>query len=304
MNIEQILTFLQVYHLGSFQEAANQMYLPQPTISHRITQLEKNLGKTLLIRGKGKIRLTEEGKAFLPYAREIIGALDEGREAVNRVRTGSGKIAIGCINSFISTVLYNVLDTFTLNYPEVSLKIDTYASTKLVQLIKHRDIQLAITRYASNDSSLIYKTVYSEPMTLIVSSKHKLAKHNKVTLDNLLNEPLITYQKHTQYRTMLDNSINQYHKAYKPKYETNNLALIKHFIKENAGVHVSGKLYMKEELEKKELVSLEIEANPFPQSKVYIAYLEGDHSLEHLFIDHFINYMKENFESIENSISS
>ncbi|MEX1029925.1 MAG: LysR family transcriptional regulator [Paenibacillaceae bacterium] len=289
MNLEQITTFLKVYQIGSFQEAANQMYLPQPTISHRITQLEKELGNTLLIRGRGKVRLTEEGKAFLPYARQIINAIQEGRDAISSLEQGAiGKLAIGCNNSFAYSVLPGVLDTFIADYPKVALKLHCYSPNILVRLMKQREIQLAITRYSSNDRGIVYKPVYKEPIHLIVSPEHRFAELSEISLDEILEEPFITYQKDSQYRDILDLTINQINGTYTTKYETNNVGLIKHLIAKNLGVHLSSSIYMRNEIARKELVQIKIEPNPFPISQIFIAHLKDElNSIDQLFIKHF-----------------
>lgn len=127
MNLDQLITFLKVYQLGSFLEAAKQMYLPQPTISHRITQLEKEMGKPLLIRGKGTVRLTEEGKVLLPYARSIANAVQEAHEAVTSVEKGAiGKLSIGCSNPFTNCILPDALDSFITVYPNISIQVRSY----------------------------------------------------------------------------------------------------------------------------------------------------------------------------------
>ncbi|RCW48323.1 LysR family transcriptional regulator [Paenibacillus prosopidis] len=289
MNLEQISTFLTVYQSGSYKKAAELLYLPQPTVSHRINQLEKELGKSLLLRGKGKVKLTEEGKAFLPYARRILGAIKEGQEAVERVGEGAtGKLSIGCNNSFAAYVLPNVMDSFTRDYPHVSIKVYTYASSELVRLMKNQHFQLGITRYTSNDSGMIYRPILSEHVMLLVSPEHRFAKRSSVKLEEILQEPILTYPKETQYRKMIDVTLNQFNLTYQAKLETNNLQLIKHFLKRNAGVFLSGRTYMMNEIKEKELVQVEIENNPFPLSQVFIAYRENElHSLDYLFIKHF-----------------
>ncbi len=289
MNLEQIETFLTVYQNGSYKKAAELLYLPQPTVSHRISQLEKEIGKSLLIRGRGKVRLTEEGKAFLPHARRIMGAIQEGKEAVERVSAGeTGKLSIGCNNSFAAYVLPDVMDSFTDDYPHVSIKVYCYASNELVRLMKNQTFQLGVTRYTSNDSELVYRPIHSEQTMLFVSPEHPFAKLKKVPLGDILKEPIVTYPKETQYRQMIDMTLAQYNCPYKPKYETNNLALIKHFLMRNAGVFLSGGVYMRREVESGELVQLEIEHNPFPLSQVFVVYRKGEmNSLDALFIRHF-----------------
>ncbi|MBB6734124.1 LysR family transcriptional regulator [Cohnella zeiphila] len=289
MNLEQISTFLAVYQSGSYKKAAEQLYLPQPTVSHRVNQLEKELGKSLLIRGKGRVKLTEEGKAFLPYARRIMGTLKEGQEAVERVSEGStGKLSIGCNNAFAAYILPDVMDSFIGDYPHVSIKVYTYPSSELVRLMKSQHFQLGITRYTSNDSGLIYRPVLSEETMLFVSPQHRFANRRSVTLEEILCEPMLTYPKETQYRNMIDVTLAQHSLTYRPKLETNNLLLIKHFLLRNAGVFLSGSSYMSKEVNNRDLIQLEIEHNPFPLSKVFVAYRENElHSLDYLFIKHF-----------------
>lgn len=287
MNLEQIQTFIRVYELGSFQEAAHQMYLPQPTVSHRINQMEKEFGKALLLRGKGKIQLTDEGRAFLPYAHQIISSLNEGLDVVSNLEKDKrGKLVIGCNNSFTNGFLPGLLDGYTVKYPKVALKIYTYPSKKLFQLVKSHQIDLAITRYTNNDNILSFRKIYSEPVVLMVSPLHRFAKQKKVTVEELLQEPLITYQKDTQYRNSIDITLSQHLHSYKPKYETNNPGLIKHFLKKNAGVHISSSLYMREEIAKKKLVPIEIESNPFPLSQIFLVHLKEKNALQQLFIEH------------------
>lgn len=289
MNIEHIVTFLKVYQVGSFQQAANQLYLPQPTVSHRISQLEKEVGNTLLIRGKGKVRLTDEGKAFLPYARSIIGAFQEGKEAVGQVKEGTtGKLSIGCNSSFASCILPHVMDSFNSKHANVSIKVYCYSTSELVRLMKSRTFQLGITRYTSNDSDLNYRLVYSEPMMLYVSPQHRFANYKRIGLEEILQEPLITYHKDAQSRKLIDVTLNQLNLTYKPKFESNNLSLLKHFNQMNVGVLFSGPSYMKSEVKKNELVQIEIEHNPFPLSQLFILYREDElSSLDQLFIRHF-----------------
>lgn len=289
MNLEQISTFLTVYQSGSYKKAAELLYLPQPTVSHRINQLEKELGKSLLLRGKGRVKLTEEGKAFLPYARRILGALKEGMEAVEQVGEGAtGKLSIGCNNSFAAYILPDVMESFANHYPHVSIKVYTYASSELVRLMKNQHVQLGITRYTSNDSGLTYRPILSEQTMLFVSPEHRFAKRSSVTLEEILQEPMLTYPKETQYRKIIDVTLNQFNLSYHPKLETNNLQLIKHFLKRNIGVFLSGSAYMTKEIKEKELVQLEIEHNPFPLSQVFVAYRDNElHSLDYLFIKHF-----------------
>jgi DNA-binding transcriptional LysR family regulator len=297
MNLEQISTFLSVYQIGSYTKAAELLYLPHPTISHRISQLEKDLGKSLLIRGKRSIKLTEEGKAFLPHAQRILGDLQKGKEAVQRIGQGAtGTLSIGCNNSF-AHALPEIMDSFTAEYPNISIKVYCYPTKELIRMMKNQLFQLCITRYTSNDSEIVYHPVQNEQTKLFVSPEHHFANRGCVSLDEISKEPLITFTSVSQYRKIIDLTLSQFNLTYQAKYETNNLQLMKHFVKRNMGVCLVGNLSMRKEVEQKELVQLEIEHNPFPSTQIFVACLNKElNSLDYLFIKHFEEGINNKFE--------
>ncbi len=71
MNEEQIETFLAVARYKTFTRAAELMFLTQPTVSHRINTLEKEMGVQLFLRGRDTAELTPAGQAFLPRAQQL-----------------------------------------------------------------------------------------------------------------------------------------------------------------------------------------------------------------------------------------
>lgn len=79
MNIEYLEAFMYVVHLESIHKAADALYLSQPTITARIKTLERDLGTQLFLRKGRSMILTEEGKAFIPYAERIIRTYRQGK---------------------------------------------------------------------------------------------------------------------------------------------------------------------------------------------------------------------------------
>ena len=72
MNIDHLEAFMYVVHLKSIHKAANALFLSQPTVTARIKTLERELSTELFTReGRGLI-LTEQGRAFIPFAEQII----------------------------------------------------------------------------------------------------------------------------------------------------------------------------------------------------------------------------------------
>ncbi|WPJ91338.1 LysR family transcriptional regulator [Facklamia hominis] len=72
MELKQIKTFITIVEWGSFSEAANQLYLSQPTVSLHIKQLENELGIELIGRTTKSHELTPHGEKFYEYAKSIM----------------------------------------------------------------------------------------------------------------------------------------------------------------------------------------------------------------------------------------
>ena len=71
MRIQQLAYLDKIVETGSINEAAKQLYLTQPSLSNAIKELEEEVGIQLLIRSKLGVTLTEDGREFMIYARQI-----------------------------------------------------------------------------------------------------------------------------------------------------------------------------------------------------------------------------------------
>jgi DNA-binding transcriptional LysR family regulator len=75
----QLEAFVEVVRRGSVTAAARSLYVTQPALTARLNALERTVGSPLLVRRRGGVRLTEAGRAFLPYAERALQAIADGR---------------------------------------------------------------------------------------------------------------------------------------------------------------------------------------------------------------------------------
>ena len=76
MEFKQLRTFVEVVHTGSFTDAAQNLFLSQPTVSQHIRQLEEELGTRLVMRTTRKIEITAQGRQLASYAEDILSLRD------------------------------------------------------------------------------------------------------------------------------------------------------------------------------------------------------------------------------------
>jgi DNA-binding transcriptional LysR family regulator len=298
VNLEQIQTFLAVYQHGTYHKAAEALYVPQPTVSHRISQLERSLGKALLVRGKGKVALTEEGKVFLPYARQMMAALQEGIEAVEKLGAGEiGKLTIGCNNAIAASVMPAAMHAFMRAHPNVQVRIHCHSSKELARLMKMKQFRISLTRYAvASDRVITYRCLFTEPIRAIVPRGHPLAEAGHATLDDILRYPIMAYPKDTSTRSVFEMILNHCNIPHRIRFETNNLRLLRDMLLWGEGVLLFASSFFHRDLESGALAAVSITDNPFPPSSIFVAFRSGElNGLELKFVEHMEAWLKGRF---------
>src|SRR5690348_7852946 len=104
MDIDEIQTFVAIADLGGFTRAGLRLHRSQPAISRRLSILERELGAPLFERIRGRARLTEAGRAFLPHAEAALAALKDGRDAVHDLQAGmEGAVSLALVGTLADT---------------------------------------------------------------------------------------------------------------------------------------------------------------------------------------------------------
>ena len=203
MELNQVLTFIRVVEMGSFSRAAENLDVTQPTLSARIQTLERDVGQRLFERiGRG-VRLTEAGRAFLPFAERSLAILQEGREAIAASQNPStGRLRIGTARTIGSYVLPDILAHFREEYPGVEVAILTGRSHEVLQMILDEEVQVGLGRtlvHPEIDSTYLY----DEEVVFVTYPRHPFATRSTVSIAEIAQEPLILYDKDSTYYVLI-----------------------------------------------------------------------------------------------------
>lgn len=139
MDLNQINNFLSVAQTLSFSGAARRNGVPQSTVSRHISDLETELGVKLFYRTKRDVKLTDEGRAFLPYAKEIVETARKATYVVKQLHDGAeGCLSIATVDTCGNHLLTACLQEFGRRYPDVLVDI-TYVSDCEPELNERED---------------------------------------------------------------------------------------------------------------------------------------------------------------------
>ncbi|MDQ7803951.1 LysR family transcriptional regulator [Amycolatopsis sp. A133] len=172
MDLEAVRTFVAAVEAGRFQDAATDLSITQQAVSKRIAALEKTLGARLFTRTARGARLTGDGEAFLPHARELLSA---ELRALASVRTGPLRVDVIGRRLGPATLLRG----FHEAHPDVALEVVTLLDTA-VAAIRDGSIDASFRAVLALPEDLEAQWVLDEPIQLLCGPGHPLAESPSV----------------------------------------------------------------------------------------------------------------------------
>lgn len=179
MNYDEIITFLQIVEDGSIMQASEKLFISQAAASLRIKQLEEKLNTRLFDRRPGVkgTTLTKSGENLLPLAQNMRSLWNE----ILNVRTLDTyrDLKIGSLDSINLYYFEQFYQAFTSRYSHIYLKIFTYHSSRIHELIENQTYDIGFVFGLYEYPNVISKPLFTESMVVIV--------HNNNNFINTLN---------------------------------------------------------------------------------------------------------------------
>jgi len=186
---------LQVFEaasrLESFSAAARELNLTQGAISHQVRELESLLDCVLFDRVGRRVALNDDGRAFLPFAREALQSMRLGITAVGRAAAAS-TLTVSVSPNFASKWLVPRLGDFLTQHPEIDLRIS--ASMRHIDFSVD-DVDVAI-RHGTGDWPDLEVTRLADETIFPVASGMLPGVESIATPDDLYSFPLLHHDDH------------------------------------------------------------------------------------------------------------
>lgn len=195
MELRVLRYFLAVAREESISDAAEFLHITQPTLSRQLMDLEEELGKQLLIRGKRnrKIMLTEDGMRLRKRAEEIVALADKteaeflaGDEAV------SGDVYIGCGESDAMHIIAKTAVKLRQDYPDIHFHLYSGNAEDVSERMEKGLLDFGIFITSANIDKYDYlKLPAYDTWGLIMRKSDQLAAKDFITPQDLEGLPLI-----------------------------------------------------------------------------------------------------------------
>lgn len=195
MELRVLRYFLAVAREESISDAAEFLHITQPTLSRQLMDLEEEVGKQLLIRGKRnrKIMLTEDGMRLRKRAEEIVTLADKTEaEFLAADEAVSGDVYIGCGESDAMRIIAKTAVKLRQDYPDIHFHLYSGNAEDVSERMEKGLLDFGIFITSSNIDKYDYlKLPAYDTWGLIMRKSDKLAAKDFITPQDLQGLPLI-----------------------------------------------------------------------------------------------------------------
>jgi LysR family cys regulon transcriptional activator len=251
MNLHQF-RFVQeaVRRNLNLTEAAKALHTSQPGVSKAIIELEEELGIEIFARhGKRLKRVTEPGQHVLQSIELIM------REVGNLKRIGeqfsaqdSGTLSIATTHTQARYVLPVPVAKLREDYPKVSVSLHQGSPDQVARMVMEEVAEIGIaTESLSDYPDLVTLPCYEWQHVLVLPQAHPLAKKERITLEDIAAEPLVTYHPSFTGRTRIDSAFAQRKLTPRIALEAIDSDVIKTYVRLGLGIGIVAEMAVRDD---------------------------------------------------------
>jgi DNA-binding transcriptional LysR family regulator len=192
IDLIKLQVFIYAAETLSFSETAKRLHLTQPTISHNIKILERDLGVVLFERSGSGLHLTEAGRLLLPWAHKLIRQSIEMQDMMASLQEKIvGHLRIACSTTSGKYLLPQLAGRFHLRHPLVRVTILSCTPEHVVPQLLEEEANLGVLSREAWGDGLESQEFIEDHIILIASVDHPWASRQSIEPADLLEVPLI-----------------------------------------------------------------------------------------------------------------
>ncbi|MFD9073264.1 LysR family transcriptional regulator, partial [Streptomyces lasiicapitis] len=185
--------------------AAQELEVPQSTLSRALVRLERDLGVELFARHGRTVSLTPAGRTFLGSAEK---ALAEVGKAVESVRAdadpASGKVAFGFLHTMGSETVPGLIRAFRADHPRIRFSLVQNYGEAMLDRLRAGELDLCLTSPVPDAPGLVARRLDEQRLRLVVPDDHRLAGRKRIRLAEAADEAFVTLEPGYGLRRITD----------------------------------------------------------------------------------------------------
>lgn len=204
MTLKQLEYVCKVAEKLNITDAANELFIAQPSLTHAINELEKEMSIIIFNRTNKGVIITNEGEEFLAYARQVLEQANLLSDKYNNSLNRSPKFSVSCQHySFCVTAFSDTIKKFDSNQYDFTIREtqtheiieDVYNSKSEIGVLYLSKSNKEIINKLLKKNDLVFNPLFKALPHVFISRNHPLAKKDLITIEDLKPYPYLTYEQ-------------------------------------------------------------------------------------------------------------
>lgn len=204
MTLKQLEYAVTVEKYKNITKAAEMLYIAQPSLTHAINELENELNIIVFERTKKGVNITEDGKSFLGYAKQILEQSNLLLERYTNKKIRHTSFSVSCQHySFCVTAFSETVKEFGGNTYDFTLR--ETMTNEIIDDVSTSKSEIGVLYLSNQNKEIISKLIEKKDLEFIpliiasphvfISKDHPLAKKDKISIEDLDDYPYLTFEQ-------------------------------------------------------------------------------------------------------------
>jgi DNA-binding transcriptional LysR family regulator len=239
LPVDCIEAFIHIAEQRSFQKAAEQLFISQTGLTHRLKRLESHVGLRLVDRTTHFIGLTSVGRDFLPQAQRAVESLKWGLERMKSMaKLGTGDVTVACLQSLAYYRLPIALAVYAKDFPENRVQVLERTGAQATEAVRRGQAEFGLHILQAEQPDLTQEELLRDPFVLFCQDTHPLASARSLRWTALKGQPLITLGGNSGNRVFVEERMQAAGLKREGRYVVENFASAVGLVSVGLGVAV------------------------------------------------------------------
>jgi LysR family transcriptional regulator, low CO2-responsive transcriptional regulator len=205
VTLTQLVSFLAVARRGSVTEAAKELVVTQPSVSAAVSALEREIGVALTERVGRSLQPTAAGAAYLPYAADVLGLLEQGARAAREAAEDAPRtLRISAVTTAGEYIVPPLIQAFRERHPGLDISLDVGNRELVFQRVLDHMVDVAVTGRIPDEKRLVGHDFADNEFVLVTAAGDPLARRRWVAVEELAGRPWLLREPGSGTRTLVE----------------------------------------------------------------------------------------------------
>lgn len=204
MTLQQLKYITTVAEIGTITEAANSLYISQPSLTNAIHELEKEMDIVIFNRTNKGITISKEGEVFLGYARQVLEQTAILEDKYKRGNGGKKQFCVStqhysfAVNAFVDLIKEYGQDEYDFSLRETQtyeIIEDVARMRSEIGLLFMNDFNETVLKKILKSNELEFRELFVAKPHVFISRKHPLAENDIITNEELEEYPYLSFEQ-------------------------------------------------------------------------------------------------------------